>query len=96
MTLGLNTILKLLIGYYNILGGRETSIDKRNEELFIKMDPNIPESQDLIETIKLRYNIENLKSWDETKLEKMSDQIISLANILADYITKEVYPLLDC
>lgn len=94
--LGLNTILKLLKGYYNILGGRETSIEKRNEELFMKMDQNIPKSQDLKNVLKLRYDIENLKSWDELKLEKECDEMISLTNILADYIIKEAYPLLYC
>ncbi len=78
------------------MGGRETSIDKRNEELFEKMDPNIPKSKSLIKAIKLRYDVENLKSWDEAKLEEVCNEIVLLANITADYITKKVQPLLDC
>ena len=88
--LGLKTILKILKSYYNILGGRETSFNKRNEELFLILDPNIPNSQDIIKILNLRYRIEDLESWNETKLEKTCNEIITLSNILVDYVIRKV------
>lgn len=93
--LGLKTVLKILKSYYNILGGRETSIEKRNNELFSKIDPNIPNSQDLIQIINLRSETKNLKLWDEIELEKKSNEIITLSNILADYVINKVNPLIE-
>jgi len=88
--LGLKTILKVLKGYYNILGGRETSIYERNKDLFLNLDPKIPNSRDIINILKLRYRIEDLKSCNEIKLEKMCNEIITLSNMLVDYIISKV------
>lgn len=88
--LGLKTILKVLKGYYNILGGRETSINERNKDLFLNLDPKIPNSQDIIKILKLRYRIEDFESWNEIKLEKICNEIITLSNILIDYVTRKV------
>lgn len=93
--LGLKTILKILKGYYNILGGRETSINKRNEELFLYLDPNIPKSQDIIKILNLRYRIEDFESWNETNLENICNEIITLSNILVDHVIKKVKSIIE-
>ena len=88
--LGLKTILKILKGYYNILGGRETSVNERHKDLFLNLDSKIPNSQDIIKILKLRYRIENFESWNETKLEIICNEIITLSNMLVDYVIRKV------